>query len=89
MAGETRIEAARRRVRVAKRAVGLAATIGFAAVLALVRLGHPATAASSSGSASQAGESSSSLHHQQSGSSLGGGYLAPSSGSPPVASATS
>ncbi len=73
---------------VAKRAVSLAATTGFAVVLALVRLGHPATAASISGSASQA-RGSFSLQHRQSGSSLGGGAPAPSSGSPSVAGAVS
>jgi hypothetical protein len=89
----TRVEAGRRRARAAKRAVTLTAAAGFAVLLAVARLGHPAagtsTTPTSTTSVSHSTGSSSSLN--QSGSSLGGGSIAsPSSGgSPPVASQTS
>jgi hypothetical protein len=88
----TRVEGGRRRARAAKRAVALTAAAGFAVVLALVRLGHPATAASSTHNVPQSSGSSSSSSStwQDDGSSLDGGTLAPpSSQSPPAFSHTS
>jgi hypothetical protein len=93
MSEPTRVEAGRRRAQAAKRVVALAAATSFAVALALVRLGHPATATSVPTPArSQAGGSSpsSTEDDQRSGSSLGGGSIAPSSGgAAPVATATS
>ena len=88
----TRVEAGRRRARAAKRAVAFTAAAGFAVLLAVARLGHPAagtsTTPTSNTSVSHSTGSASSLN--ESGSSLGGGSIAPSSGgSPPVASQTS
>lgn len=88
----TRVEAGRRRARAAKRAVTLTAAAGFAVLLAVARLGHPAAGTSTTPtSTTSVSHSTGSSSLNQSGSSLGGGSIAsPSSGgSPPVASQTS
>jgi hypothetical protein len=98
----TRIEAARRRARAAKRAIALTAAAAFAVVLALARQGHPAIGAPTvSGGNGLAPTASSSQSHDgdddgerdDDGSLLGDlvrGLLAPSSSeSPPAASHTS
>ena len=101
---EGRIEAARRRVRAAKRAIALTAAAAFAVVLALARQGHPATGTQAiSGGPNGVGQSTASSsqlldgdddgEHDDDGSLLGGllgGLLAPSSSeSPPAGSHTS
>ena len=94
MPERTRVEAGRRRVRVAKRTVAVTAATGFAVVVALVRQAHPATAtatatASSSRSGSESGSASSSRSRQR-GSTLEGGSIAPSSGgTAPLGTSTS
>ncbi len=92
----TRVERGRRRARAAKRAVALTAAAGFAVVLALVRLGHPAAGTVSTRTVSthtvhsSTGSSSSSARKGDSTLGGGDGSLAPSSGgSPSVASQTS
>lgn len=101
----TRIEAARRRARAAKRAIALTAAAAFAVVLALARQGHPAigvptasggpngVAPTASSSQSHDGDDDGEHDDGEEGSLLGGlvhGLLAPSSSeSPPAASHTS
>lgn len=95
MPRETRIEAGRRRARAAKRAVALTAVAGFAVVLALARLGHPAARSTPTRTVQHTeGSSSASVDRSDDSTSddemLGGGSLAPpSGGSPPVATHTS
>src|SRR5438445_2012863 len=90
MPGTTRVEAGRRRARAAKRAVTLTAAAGFAVVLALARLGHPAAGTATTRTVQASTGSPSSSATRQDGSSLGGGSLAPSAGgSPPAATHSS
>ncbi|HET8752541.1 MAG TPA: hypothetical protein VFM43_08465 [Gaiellaceae bacterium] len=95
MPGRTRIEAARRRAKAAKRAVALVAAVGFAVVLGLARQGHPAGGTSPARAVSHTDEGRSSSvdrsdDSDSDDSTLGGGTLAqPSNGSPPATTHTS
>jgi len=87
MAERSRIEAGRRRVRQAKRALAGAAVAGFAVVLVLARQGHPASGRPASSGVAQPSSSvrAAGYRERDDDSTLAGGSLAPSGGGAPSA----